>query len=198
MGQKLFMSFCKTSNHVPRRVGSLLVGLVGLTGYGICMNNPIEKYWDCVMGGLMKKLMYFPVILMLLICSIFTGVTSASATVTEGRDPQAAGCSADAYSVASWPMYQNSGVYFGSVELRYSPKCGTNWLRGVVTDAVHFNMSLLIYGPTQQAQGFSYGYSSFWSGMVSAPGNTCVNLSAVGYNNYSPQVVFSKLIKKVC
>lgn len=44
----------------------------------------------------------------------------------EGADPNNAGCSADAYTVAAGSFTSPSGRY---IELRYSPRCGAAWTR---------------------------------------------------------------------
>lgn len=55
---------------------------------------------------------------------------SASAHPLDGQDPVAAGCSGDAYTVTSAPIYrQTGGQLIGRVYLRYSPSCGTNWAK---------------------------------------------------------------------
>lgn len=42
-----------------------------------------------------------------------------------GQDPQATGCSADAYVVASADVYSGRA----NLQLRWSPSCQTNWAR---------------------------------------------------------------------
>ena len=80
-----------------------------------------------------------------------------------GRNPEAAGCGADAYTVQTI-VFSNSYV-----QLRYSPRCGTNW--GRVISRV---------GPTylviriQRIGGLTYtfaggNFNSAWSAMVYAP-----------------------------
>jgi hypothetical protein len=52
----------------------------------------------------------------------------------DGQDPLASGCNTGAYTVASAPItYQ--GVTYGTVELRWSPTCQTNWARTTVGNA---------------------------------------------------------------
>jgi hypothetical protein len=87
-------------------------------------------------------------------------------------DPIASGCSADAYTVTSGRVYDfnHGNQYLGIVELRYSPKCGTNWTR--VTSAIgvtylqaivqRFYVNPIYYND----QG---NYTSVWSNMVYAP-----------------------------
>ena len=50
------------------------------------------------------------------------------------QDPIATGCSSGAYTVASAPItYQ--GITYGTVELRWSPTCQTNWARTTVNNS---------------------------------------------------------------
>jgi hypothetical protein len=47
-----------------------------------------------------------------------------------GLDPQASGCSADAKTLASARLIAPfDGVDYGSIEMRYSNICGTQWIR---------------------------------------------------------------------
>src|SRR5262245_1467970 len=45
-----------------------------------------------------------------------------------GLDPIATGCATGAYTVASAPMSDPYGTA-ATIDLRYSPSCGTNWSR---------------------------------------------------------------------
>src|SRR5215203_2657682 len=79
----------------------------------------------------------FTVSLMALLLGISVLASSASpaaASSLDGQDPIASGCSAGAYTVVSTPiriipMYPGGGTIVGTLELRYSPSCGTNWVR---------------------------------------------------------------------
>lgn len=128
------------------------------------------------------------------------GGGSASAVVTEGADPLAAGCSNDAYTVSSWGLFDIDGRNLGRVELRYSPKCGTNWARGVLYDSVNYFMGLAVrLDNGTQGKGYDGGYSTFWSGMVYAPGAACVTLSAWGGNANPPVVTQTRFPdKRIC
>jgi hypothetical protein len=83
-----------------------------------------------------------------------------------GVDPEASGCSADAYTVASARI---AGTY-AYVELRWSPTCKTNWAR--TTWHNEFTSSAL--RAVQCATGYTQGYSStngsyWWSRMIYSP-----------------------------
>ena len=49
----------------------------------------------------------------------------------DGEDPQTAGCNADAYTVTSADIKTSTNRVVGRVDLRWSPKCKTNWARAV-------------------------------------------------------------------
>jgi len=134
---------------------------------------------------------------------LLLGANPASALVTDGADPQTSGCSADAYNVASWPAYDNAGVYKANIELRYSPKCGTNWVRVTQQDAAYKMTSSIrldipngTYGPGTFARGVGNGYAYWWTGMVKAPGSTCVLIDASGNNAYFQTLNWTT--KRVC
>ena len=113
----------------------------------------------------------------------FGAAPAAQAAPTSG-DPISTGCSNGAYTVKSWGMYNSRyGQYQGSIELRYSPKCGTNWIR--VTSTVRGNMvwgSISTDGNPFTAKNAGRGavdVSQQWSPMIYAPGGTCVLVSGM-------------------
>jgi len=69
----------------------------------------------------------------------------------DGWDPQETGCSADAVTVASAPIWDSSqpGVEDGLVELRWSATCGTNWTR----------VTSYVVDPLSIFDGYVYRYS---------------------------------------
>jgi hypothetical protein len=81
----------------------------------------------------------------------------------DGLDPVPAGCTADAYIVQT-AVFSNSFV-----ELRYSPRCGTNW--GLVRSRVGPTYLVIrtqrIGGLTYTYRGGNFNYA--WSAMVYAP-----------------------------
>ncbi|MFG1656943.1 DUF2690 domain-containing protein [Micromonospora chersina] len=104
-----------------------------------------------------------------------------------GQDPQAAGCSADAYTTASARI---PGTY-AYVELRWSPSCKTNWARvpaawgtsypwqlrayqcktgynqsGVVASSADYSWTRMIYSPT-------LGVRAEWNGQPGSVGTAC-------------------------
>ncbi|GAA5226976.1 DUF2690 domain-containing protein [Paeniglutamicibacter antarcticus] len=105
--------------------------------------------------------------------------------IYRGGDPLSTGCSNGAYTLTSWGLYNSKyGQYQGSVELRYSPKCGTNWIR-VTSNTPGNQVSGQIltnygaYGSYRQGSGATFNNpGTLWSAMVEAPGNACVYVSA--------------------
>jgi hypothetical protein len=88
---------------------------------------------------------------------------SCSGNGCNGLDPVPAGCAADAYTVQT-AVFSNSYV-----ELRYSPRCGTNW--GSVWSRVGPTYLVI---RTQRIDGLTYtfaggNYNYAWSAMVYAP-----------------------------
>lgn len=152
----------------------------------------------------MKKILISFFGLVILISGSFFGVQTASAVVDMGKDPQTSGCGGDAYDVGSWVAYDYSGAYQATVELRYSPKCGTNWVRVTQQNAAYsMNASIRLDKPNGTytgngdfARGYGNGYASWWTGMVNAPGNTCVLISVSGNSTAAQTLNWSE--KKVC
>lgn len=54
---------------------------------------------------------------------------SCTGNCLNGKDPQTSGCSANATTLSSAPMITASGYTIGSIEMRYSYSCGTQWIR---------------------------------------------------------------------
>ena len=101
------------------------------------------------------------------------GSASAASAASPG-DPQATGCATGATTI-----WQNTYLGYGTVEVRYSPACGTNWVRisgatGRPSEAgIYSAASGWVYSP-------SYGSSpsQYWTWMVSAPGTACITFYA--------------------
>lgn len=82
-----------------------------------------------------------------------------------GRDPEATGCSADAYTVVSARI---PGTYT-HVELRWSPSCKTNWAR-TSWNANPQSALRAVQCPTGYTQGYSSTNGSYyWSRMIYSP-----------------------------
>jgi hypothetical protein len=100
----------------------------------------------------------------------------ASAHALDGKDPVQTGCSSNAYTVTSAPIYQQtSGRLIGRVYLRYSPSCGTNWAKVERYDGITSEpLTARIVRPSDgYSNTFSMrGSSSIYGNMAYAP-NTC-------------------------
>ncbi|MFC6355537.1 DUF2690 domain-containing protein [Luethyella okanaganae] len=128
---------------------------------------------------------------------------AAPAQAYTGTDPLASGCAADAYTVASWGMYNSKyGEYQGTAELRASPSCGTNWVR--VTSTVPGNR---VYAAIQVVEGgyggdsaaaAAFDVSTSWTRMVYAPGHTCVNVYGRIVDNASNAIEGELPTQTVC
>lgn len=80
-----------------------------------------------------------------------------------GMDPQATGCSADAYTVYTAYVYGTGGATY--VEVRWSPTCKTNWAR---TNGIRTNIKAV--QDTGYTQGYSTNNGSYsWSKMIYSP-----------------------------
>jgi len=92
----------------------------------------------------------------------------------DGVDPEASGCAADAYTVAS------ATGQAGTVDLRYSPSCKTNWGR-----LLKPNMNISVFVIRQDgASAYSIWYSwptaPIWSPMLYSP----VQKAQAGYDRH--------------
>jgi hypothetical protein len=90
-----------------------------------------------------------------------------------GQDPQAAGCDADAYNIASF-RYGNANPYLQGawMELRYSPACDAAWARATEGDCFGMwrpcGFALEIAGgEAQQSVSGGPGPGQRWSAMWS-------------------------------
>jgi uncharacterized protein DUF2690 len=81
-----------------------------------------------------------------------------------GQDPETTGCSAGAYTVTS------VGYNGGTLEVRWSPTCKTNWAR--------INVGWSGYFRIQQTTGYQQHYSGtngtyWWTSMIYSPTLGC-------------------------
>ncbi len=83
-----------------------------------------------------------------------------------GLDPVATGCARDAFTVGTSGGTASFGT--GSIELRYSPTCGTNW--GRVLSAVGNTRLTVSIRRNDKLFYFAVGFGTrLWSPMVYAP-----------------------------
>lgn len=121
----------------------------------------------------------------------------------EGADPQSSGCAADAITVARYPIESPvDASTLTYLDVRYSPSCGTNWLRMVepqplVGDGIQFEIEAGSNLPSPQpydsdaassdngAGQAGHNGTTWWSGMTYAPGGTCITIDAYIYGPQS-------------
>jgi hypothetical protein len=84
-----------------------------------------------------------------------------------GRDPESSGCSADAYTVAHARI---AGTYV-NVELRWSPRCKTNWARTGWPGAYNPNNLYAVQAQTGYTQRGVVGNNGtyVWTRMIYSP-----------------------------
>jgi Protein of unknown function (DUF2690) len=100
------------------------------------------------------------------------GAASCSGDSCSGRDPQASGCSSDAYTAYS------TNLGSAQLQLRWSPSCQTNWARLIVYPQ---GWGCFIYGQLSAVQDTGYmqwseapwtcgsGGATYWSPMSYSP-----------------------------
>ena len=143
------------------------------------------------------------------VLAIFIGSVALSAPVAtassqlscygescDGKDPAASICAADARTIQSGSAKTESGKDYGLLELRYSPKCHSNWVRFTPWHGVRSLLGNLaakaevdgspwiwregvahsLRGKVGSSSLVNVGITS-WTAMVTADGKTC---SSVG------------------
>lgn len=103
----------------------------------------------------------------------FFAAPAEAAISHHSQDPQASGCANNAQTIYSQGL---SGG--GTLEVRYSPTCQTNWVRVSGQGAFAVGGSIRSYYIGLRGEGV-VGFSgsrgqTYWSPMVYAPGSTCV------------------------
>lgn len=135
----------------------------------------------------MKKTMTAAAALVLAGGVALAGAAGASAATGglpyDGTDPAATGCSTGAVTIASYPIKRDdNGTTVGTMNVRYSATCGTNWLQVNSLDASSWsNKYLFRHGDSQtywSDADFTSDYGAGWSyGMqLNAPG--CITVWA--------------------
>ncbi|HKT05501.1 MAG TPA: DUF2690 domain-containing protein, partial [Rugosimonospora sp.] len=71
----------------------------------------------------------------------------------DGDDPRARGCVADAQVLDEVPIYLAGGATpFGTLRLRHSPHCGTDWASAYYPNPNLYTITLTVYRPADSAQ----------------------------------------------
>lgn len=108
-----------------------------------------------------------------------------SASNCNGTNPMTVACSVDGYTVfnTQTPIYdQTTGAKIGYLELRYSPHCGTNWARSVITSAAYisplYQRDTFVSGTAGRADDFFNDEPVRYSAEIYAPSTTeCANVT---------------------
>ncbi|MFF5284486.1 DUF2690 domain-containing protein [Streptomyces sp. 62] len=110
------------------------------------------------------------------------GVTGTSHALTrDGDDPNASGCSSDAYTAREAHILDRDGrTVIGVVELRYSPSCRTTWVR-IQGD----QPDLRGYAQRTQDHAVQRCGSSQWSGSLGQYYCYSPMLNDAGYTSYA-------------
>lgn len=126
---------------------------------------------DQVLGKVVRaSWLRLPLSVFVGLVAMFATALPASALPYDGQDPMASGCASSAYTVLSAPikiipMYGSGTV--GTLELRYSSQCGTNWGRvttsGGAVRLIQVNAVRQSDGYTQYESGY---YATAWTNMV--------------------------------
>lgn len=122
----------------------------------------------------------------------------------DGTNPATTGCANSSYAIWSTPIKTSNGQQVGTLEVRYSTACGTNWVRMqnnspaplVSVKSIERRTSPRFWETESDypSQGWTY------SMQVYAPGSTCVYVGGalVGAPGSGLGVVASIPEKKLC
>lgn len=94
----------------------------------------------------------------------------------DGSDPAATGCATGSYPIGGRDLHAGNGQLVAHLEVRYSPKCGTNWVRMYNYTSVGASLKSIQRKSSPSYWETEYDPVSGWSYsmQVYAPGSTCV------------------------
>ncbi|TFD37070.1 DUF2690 domain-containing protein [Cryobacterium sp. TMT2-10] len=103
------------------------------------------------------------------------GVSSANAAPSHhNTGPVSTGCATDARTIRTFGVDATTWV-----DVRYSPKCGTNWLRFSNNAKTGWLKITSDWNPSVPVEKYvNPGDSVYWSNQVYAPGSTCITVQA--------------------
>lgn len=129
--------------------------------------------------SLARRVVSVAIAALILPATLLIGAAPASAHPLDGTDPGASPyCATGSVPIYSTPIYSDfTGAQIGTMEVRYSPSCGTNWVRVNNTLGYNAHKSIFIVGGASDDEddwgpGWSYGMQIY------APGSTCIYASA--------------------
>lgn len=125
--------------------------------------------------------------------AIADGTPDCYGSACEGKDPSTTNCIDDAITIMRYGARDEGGAY-GTLELRYSAKCHSNWSRfntdtgiraffqiGMKAAVSHAQPWIWQSGTTPRGtanQAFGVIGSSYWTEMITADGTTCTSVDA--------------------
>ena len=125
----------------------------------------------------MRKRRILGTVAALLAVGFWAAPAASASEGHHGQDPIATGCTSGSYVLASWAMVNEKyNQAQGTIQLMYSPTCGTNWINlyGNVAGN-NYEASISRYSvPGNAMHAFVANVGSDYSPMVYAPGTTCV------------------------
>ena len=85
----------------------------------------------------------------------------------DNKDANATGCASGAYSIGTQRVFDH-GINIGMIEARYSPACGTRWVRTTSFMGARYILAMMYVGsgPVLIQDGV---YVSAWTNMLYAP-----------------------------
>jgi len=122
---------------------------------------------------------------------------SCSGYGCDHQDPVATGCSAGSYTVTSAPITLG-GTSYGTVELRWSPTCQTNWSRVTVASGGSNPNRWYRYAEVDRVSPYAYDWypyngtgSPVYGNMLYAPGCAyALGTIQVGTNSWATGSAF--------
>lgn len=109
-----------------------------------------------------------------------SAVLSAVPANASVGDPIQTRCASDAYTVSTQPIKNSGGATVGQVQLRYSPRCGTNWAKAISNIGTAY-IQAIVASPSDSAS-YSATSTSVYTDMVYAPNGVCA-VAAGSINN---------------
>ncbi len=105
---------------------------------------------------------------------LVVGVAPASAHPLDHTNPSTTGCASGSYAIYSKAIKNGAGTTIGMMEVRYSPSCGTNWVRvnNYGYGPVAGKMVSVVGGAYDYVGDAYVGWS--YGNQLYAPGSTCI------------------------
>jgi predicted small secreted protein len=127
--------------------------------------------------------------------AVGTAHAMASYDPYTGTNPHTTGCAADAITIATRTV-SSPQAYYGTMDVRYSPTCGTNWVRAnIAGNSTTIEVVKIIKRYSSQPDGHGgwlgyysnhetdIGAGSSFGMQVYAPGATCIEAGVAVYYN---------------